>query len=229
MACQNLPLMFFQSFFRDGFDGVPMLRDLALQRGRGRRRRRAPPNSPSLITRTKLLSPRTLWTLGVLHRDPGLRHRFQGLAQPGQPVRDLGVVLDVVVAVEIPGQPVQLPVHQDVVHEPADQLLVRRRLVAVLHIHWPVGHGVLAEVWPFRGVLQVVPMLHDLAVLEPEHVEPDLRPEEVVLGVGEHEVPVLEHEPSSLWPSPSATTSGRRRTPRSRHPPPSCAGCTSSG
>src|SRR5467141_310056 len=41
------------------------------------------------------------------------------------------------------------------------------------------------------GLLQVVPMLDDLSVFETENVEAHLRAEEIVFGMGKHEIAVL--------------------------------------
>jgi hypothetical protein len=66
-------------------------------------------------------------------------------------------------------------------------------LVLVFHFGRPVGHGMLARVRRFGRLLQVVPVLNDFSVLEAEHVETDLRTEEIVFGVREDEIAVLEN------------------------------------
>src|SRR5882724_4453515 len=43
------------------------------------------------------------------------------------------------------------------------------------------------------GFLQVVPMLDDLSVFETENVEAHLRAEEVVFGMGKHEIAVMKN------------------------------------
>jgi len=102
-------------------------------------------------------------------------------------------VLVVVVAVEVTRKALHAAVHQNVVDECCNQILVDLRLAKVLRHRRPVDHRASARVGRVRRLLQVVPVLDDLAILEPENVEADLRAKEVVVGVRENEIAVSEH------------------------------------
>ncbi|MFY0573855.1 hypothetical protein ACN28S_05315 [Cystobacter fuscus] len=102
-------------------------------------------------------------------------------------------MLEVAVSVEVARELLHPAVDEDVVHEARHELLVGLGLVEVVGPGGAVEHRVAARVGAGWLLLEVVPVLHDLPVLEAEDVETNLGSEEVVVGVGEDEIAVLEH------------------------------------
>jgi hypothetical protein len=81
--------------------------------------------------------------------------------------------------------------YEDVLDEVSHELLVGLRLVHVHQVGRAVRHRVPVWVRLGRLLLEIVPMLNDLPVLETENVEADFGTG-VVVSVGEHEVAVLK-------------------------------------
>lgn len=129
----------------------------------------------------------------VLHLNALLRHGRKRCTKAVQAIGNAGVVLDVVVAVEVGGELLRMLAHQDILHEILGQSLVLGSLVDVLDFGGAVQHGVTGRVGRLRRLLQVVPVLHDFTVFEAENIEADLGAEEVVVGVGDDVVAILEH------------------------------------
>ena len=102
------------------------------------------------------------------------------------------IVLNVFIAAEVARQLFHPAIHQDVVDEGAHQLLVRVDLIQIPRLCRTIDHAVAAWVRT-RRLLKIVPMLDDLAVLEAEDVEANLRTEEVVVGMRENVITVFEH------------------------------------
>lgn len=86
-------------------------------------------------------------------------------------IGDLWIVLDVAVAVEETGQPVQLTVHQNVFNEGTDQGLVGVGLIVILWDQRAVGLGAAARIGTCAW-LQVIPMFDDFAVFESKTSNP---------------------------------------------------------
>ena len=126
----------------------------------------------------------------VLHGDALSSNRLQRRTQARQSIPYLGVVLDVVVTIEVASQLLHPPVDEIVVNKLAHQGLVLLGLAQVSHIGWPINQGLAAWVRA-RYFLQVVPTLDNLPVLEAEDIEANLWAEEVVIGMGEDIVAVL--------------------------------------
>ncbi len=116
---------------------------------------------------------------------------LQAVDEAGEMVGDPGIVLDVVDAVKIVGEFISAA-GEEVVHIALHESFVGLGFVEVGGCGGAVDHGVAAWAGSAWSLLEVVPVLDGLAVFEAEDVEADLGAEEVVLGVEEDEIAILE-------------------------------------
>jgi hypothetical protein len=106
------------------------------------------------------------------------------------------MVLNVPITVAVARELVHLPVYENISDEAFNQRLVGLGLIKVAGLNGAIDHAAAAGVRAGR-LLQIVPMLDDLSVLESEDVEADSWPEDVVLRVGEDVVAILK-DPDSV-------------------------------
>ena len=131
--------------------------------------------------------------VGVIHhRHACLCHRLQSGSKSIQTVCNLRVVLNVVIAVEIVGQVLRVLAHQHVVYEAAYKFFVRLGLVQVSDLGRTVNQRVSARISFLGSGHEVVPVLHNFAVLKTEDVKTDFRTEEIVVGLSHYIIAVLK-------------------------------------
>ena len=129
----------------------------------------------------------------VLHDDPLLGEGLKRRAETGEPIGDLRVVLDVIIAIEVACEFFHPTVHEYVLYKRSYERLVDVCLVQIHSLGRAINHGVAARVWFGWGLLQVIPVFDDEAVLEAENIEADLGAEKVIVGVRENKVTLLKH------------------------------------
>src|ERR1700730_4958095 len=189
LAITILPLL----VGRNRFDGVPVLCDFSVLYAEQIVKRRLLSAERALAdNKHEIPVPKLLVDPVVLHRDSSSGHCLECRTKAGEIVGDLRIVLNVFIVVEVPRQLFHPAIHQDVIDEGAHQLLVRVGLIQISRFCRTIDHAVAAWVRTCR-LLKIVPMLHDLAVLEAEDVEADLRTEEVVVGMREDVITIFEH------------------------------------
>lgn len=128
----------------------------------------------------------------VGHCDIVLGHCLQRCTQSGESVGDRGVVLDIVVAVKIRSEFFGCLSHENVSNELLNEGFVCGCLVEVFHVLRSVDHRVSAGICGSGCFDKVVPVFDNPTIFEAEDVETNLRTEEIVVGVREDEVAVLE-------------------------------------
>ena len=111
--------------------------------------------------------------------------------QPGDCIGDPRVVLDVLGSVEVAREGLPTPCEK-VLHVALHERLVGACLVEIRRLGGAVDHSVSAGAGFGRGLLQIIPMLDDQAVFEPEDVESDAWSEEIVLRVSEDIIAIFE-------------------------------------
>src|SRR5271168_982116 len=111
--------------------------------------------------------------------------------QPRDCIGDPRVVLDVLGSVEVPRE--GLPTAcEKVIHVALHERLICIGLVQIGGDRGTVDHRVSARAGFGRGLLQIIPMLDDQAIFEPEDVESDAWSEEVVLRVSDDIIAIFK-------------------------------------
>src|SRR5580658_5030027 len=111
--------------------------------------------------------------------------------QPRDCIGDPRVVLDVLGSVEVAREGLPTPCEK-VPHVALHKRLIGLRLVQIGGDCGTVDHRVSARAGFGRGLLQIIPMLDDQAIFEPEDVESDAWPEEVILRVSEDIIAIFK-------------------------------------
>jgi len=111
--------------------------------------------------------------------------------QPRDCIGDPRVVLDVLGSVEVAREGLPTPCEK-VLHVAMHKRLIGLRLVQIGGDCGTVDHRVPAGARFGRGLLQIIPMLDDQAIFEPEDVESDAWSEEVVLRVSKDIIAILK-------------------------------------
>src|SRR5258705_3249585 len=113
-------------------------------------------------------------------------------AQSRDLVRDMRVVLNVVVAIEVAREQLHPAIDEDVVHKPAHEGFVRLSAVEIRRRRWPVNHRVAAWIRA-GGLLEIVPVLDNQTVFKSKDVESSIWAEEVVRAMCDDDVASPKH------------------------------------
>ncbi len=119
------------------------------------------------------------------------RESLQTRNQPRDCIGDPRVVLDVLRSVEVAREGLPTPCEK-VLHVALHKRFIRLRLVQFGGDCGTVDHRMSARAGFGRGLLQIIPMLDDQAIFEPEDVESDAWSEEVVLRVSEDIIAIFK-------------------------------------
>ena len=111
--------------------------------------------------------------------------------QPRDCIGDPRVVLDVLGSVEVAREGLPTPCEK-ILHVALHKRPIGLRLVQIGGDCGTVDHRVSARAGFGRGLLQIIPMLDDQAIFEPEDVESDAWSEEVVLRVSEDIIAIFK-------------------------------------
>jgi hypothetical protein len=128
----------------------------------------------------------------VLHRHTLPGQGLQPCDQAGEPVGNKCVVLDVIVVVKIAWKFVPAAIQQ-VIHVGLHQGLIELSLVEIGRDGRAIRHRVAARTRLGGGLLQVVPVLHDLSFFKSENIEAYPGTADVVFRVGKDKIAVSEN------------------------------------
>src|SRR6188508_2805189 len=129
------------SLGRNRFNGVPMLRDLAVLHAKQIVEGRVSPTEVALTDDDdKIALAKDGVNAFVLQGNALLHHGSQGSGQAREPVRNLRIVLHVVVAVEVARELLHLTVDQNVRDEVLDERLVGGCRARVRCLYGSVNH-----------------------------------------------------------------------------------------
>src|SRR5271165_2306626 len=130
------------------------------------------------------------------HRDSLLCPSFKRRAQAGQSIRNMGVVLDVPIS-KVAWKFFRPPVYQDILDKTSHQSLVSLGLLQINCLGRSVNHRMTARVRRRRSLLEVVPVLDDLAVFKSENIKTNFRTKEIIVGVSKNPISILENAGST--------------------------------
>src|SRR5271155_3739349 len=116
---------------------------------------------------------------------------LQARKQPRDCIGHPGVVLNVLGSVEVPREGLPTPCEK-VLHIALHERIIGLRLIQIGGDCGTVDHRVSARAGFGRRLLQIIPMLDDQAIFEPEDVESDAWSEEVVLRVSEDIIAIFK-------------------------------------
>jgi hypothetical protein len=150
------------------------------------------PKVPSLNREYEITFPKHSVSSFVLHRQTLLVQGLQPCDQAGEPVGNTCVVLDVIVVVKMAWKFVRSAIQQ-VIHVGLHQGLIELSLVEIGRNGRAIRHRVAARTRLGGGLLEVVPVLHDLSFLKSENIEAYPGIADVLLRVGKDKAAILEN------------------------------------
>lgn len=108
------------------------------------------------------------------------------------------IVLSVAAFGEVIGKPVELPFDENCFNKRSDDGAIGFGLVEIIALGWAVDHGTTGLVRSLPR-LNIVPVFYGPAVFKPKDLKTDFAAREIVLGVGEDKVTILEC-PHDIYP-----------------------------